>query len=469
MCILTEIELKVKILEKSKEQKYKEEAETTSGSLREPGKAQEAGQVPDHLELEPVETVEVQDHQVPDKGGGEEEGDCCGLLGRQGSTPQGAGALSPQEPAQKPDTSNPPEENPQPEPKQNLLGEMRKIREAWKDKNNTEEAKKKKDGKKTADRKNRKEEPKKMNLILEMWKKRDMEEARKETRTQESSQVNTKKNNPPGLYRGRKEVEDQKLRKEAPEEKRAEVGKKVDMEGIQARKEEVAAKPPESGSNRKVDFNLNAGNVGNLEGNSPWQSGSKEGSLLRKKEAETGAIPKVRIDLDSEIEEEKEEKKERKGLEGWKKLGLGRKRKAEEEAEMVLKQDKPSSRKPRKTKEALDLLKKKKNSEKKVSPLITRFNFSSTSEVGHGEGGDGVRDCTQHDSQSDARVMGEHPRSTESTGPNIGRVGQRSISDKLKIFEGQGDNCLPVNNSGSKATSTGSERAQQGWQSQQQR
>ena len=376
--------------------------------------------------------------------------------------------MSPQEPAQKPDTSNPPEENPQPEPKQNLLGQMRKIRESWKDKNNTEEAKKKKDGKKTADRKTKKEEPKKMNLILEMWKKRDMEEARKETRTQESSQVNTKKNNPPGLYRGRKEVEDQKLRKEAPEEERAEVGKKDDMEVIQARKEEVAAKPPEAGSNRKVDFNLNAGNVGNLEGSSPWQSGSKEGSLMRKKEAETGAIPKVRIDLDSEIEEEKEEKKERKGLEGWKKLGLGRKRKAEEEAEMVLKQDKPSSRKPRKTKEALDLLKKKKNSENKVSPLITRFNFSSTSEVGHGEGGDGVRDCTQHGSQSDTRVMGEHPRSTVGTGPHIGRVGQRSICDKRRIFEGQGDNCLPVNNSGSKATSTGSERAQHGWQSQQQ-
>ena len=72
VCILTEIELKVKILEKSKEQKYKEEAETTSGSLREPGKAQEAGRVPDHLVMKPVETVdEVHDHQVPDKEGGE--------------------------------------------------------------------------------------------------------------------------------------------------------------------------------------------------------------------------------------------------------------------------------------------------------------------------------------------------------------------------------------------------------------
>ena len=62
---------------------------------------------------------------------------------------------------------------------------------------------------------------------------------------------------------------------------------------------------------------------------------------------------------------------------------------------MVLKQDKPRSRKPRKTKEDLDLLKKKKNTENKVSPLISRFNFSSTSEVGQGEGGGGVRDRAQ--------------------------------------------------------------------------
>ena len=222
--------------------------------------------------------------------------------------------MSPQEPAQKPETSNPPEENPQSEPKQNLLGEMRKIREAWKDKKNTEEAKNRKVVKRTADMKNKREEPKKMNLILEMWKKRDMEEARKEIRIQESPQVNIKKNNFPGLYRGRKEVEDQKLRKEDQEEEIAEIRKNDDMEVIQARKKEVAAKPPEAESNKKVDFNLNAGNVGNLEGSSPWQTGTKEGSLMRKKEAETGAIPKVRIDLDSKIEEEKEEKKERKGL-----------------------------------------------------------------------------------------------------------------------------------------------------------
>ena len=177
--------------------------------------------------------------------------------------------------------------------------------------------------------KKKKEEPKKMNLILEMWRKRDMEEnlekskeaekARKETRIQESPQVNIDKNNLPRLSRGKGEAEDQQLRKEDLEGV-PEIRKKEDTTGIEeeieAVKKEAAAKPA-----IKVDLNLNAGSRRNLEGSEARKTGIKEGSKVRKREAETGAIPKVRIDLDPGNEKEKEE---RKGLQEWRSLDLAR-------------------------------------------------------------------------------------------------------------------------------------------------
>ena len=70
----------------------------------------------------------------------------------------------------------------------------------------------------------------------------------------------------------------------------------------------------------------------------------------------------------------------------------------------MVKKEKSRTRKSSKTKEGLDLLQKKMNRDNKVSPLISRFNFSYTSEVGQGEGGGGVLDRAHHGSHRDTRV-----------------------------------------------------------------
>ena len=195
----------------------------------------------------------------------------------------------------------------------------------------------------------------------------------------------------------------------------------------------------------------------------------KEGSRVRNRETETGTIPKVKLDLDPGNEREKEE---RRGLQEWSRIGLGRKRKAEEQEDMVLRKYKA---RPRKIKEGLDLLQKKER-DNKVSPLISRFNFSSSSRVGLGEvrGGDSVvQDRAGHGdnlgSARDIRVMGEHPHSTTSTGPRIGRVGERKYLAGSTVFEGQGDRsesspvCTGTDSEicDSTTASTASERAHQ--------
>ena len=455
------------------------------------------------------------------------------------------------------------------------MEEMRKIREAWSKKKTVEEVKIKKAGRKKPDMK-KKEEPKKMNLIMEMWKKRDLEEklekskevehARKETRIQESPQVNLIKNNPPGLCKGGGEAEDQELRKEDLEGE-TEIRKKEVMAGIvkvnlvknnppglrrgrgeakdqkwSLRKEDLEGEPETRKNeveteNRKeeeaekkeseaeaepeiqVELNLDAGIRKKLEGREARKTGIKEGSEVRKKEAESGAIPKVRLDLDPGSGKENEE---RRGLQEWRRIGLGRKRKAEDDMDIVRK-DKARPRKTYKSKESLNL-QQNNDRENKVSPLISRFNFSSSSKVGHGEvrggggvrvrdsaghgdnlgsggdgrvmgehphsivssgpcngdvrGGRGIRDSAGHGdnlgSDRDIRVKGEHPHSTVNTGPRIGRVGERISSVKSKILEGQGDksDSSPVCTgreiklrgeiSGSTAVSTDGERALHG-------
>ena len=162
----------------------------------------------------------------------------------------------------------------------------------------------------------------------------------------------------------------------------------------------------------------------------------KEGSRVRNRETETGTIPKVKLDLDPG----KNEKEERRGLQEWSRIGLGRKRKAEEQEDMVLRKYKARSRK---IKEGLDLQQKTER-DNKVSPLISRFNFSSSSRVGQGEvrgGGGVVRDRAGHGDNSgsarDKRVLGEHPHSTTSTGPRIGRVGERKYLAENIVFEGR--------------------------------
>ena len=469
------------------------------------------------------------------KGG--KEDDCYGLLGRQGSTPQGAGALSPQEAVHEPETSNPPEEKLRDEPKLNPMDEMRRIRESWSEKKTGEVTKKKKAGKKTPDVKKKKEEPKKMNLILEMWKKRDLEgklekskeveHTRKETRLQESPQVNIVETNPPRARRGR-EAEDQELRKEdlegeqeirkqeADEEKEAEkkepegepaiqvelslaAGIRRNQEGREARKTEKERKEDLEGDQEirkqeataqidkekeaekkesegeltiQVELSLDAGIRRNQEGREARKTEKKteikEGSRVRNRETETGTIPKVKLDLDPG----KNEKEERRGLQEWSRIGLGRKRKAEEQEDMVLRKYKA---RPRKIKEGLDLQQKTER-DNKVSSLISRFNFSSSSRVGQGEargGGGVVRDRAGHGDNSgsarDKRVLGEHPHSTTSTGPRIGRVGERKYLAESTVFEGQGDRsesspvCTGTDSEicDSTTASTASERAHQ--------
>ena len=214
------------------------------------------------------------------------------------------------------------------------------------------------------------------------------------------------------------------------------------------------------------------------------------------------------------------ENEERRGLQEWRRIGLGRKRKAEDDMDIVRK-DKARPRKTYKSKESLNL-QQNNDRENKVSPLISRFNFSSSSKVGHGEvrGGGGVRDSAGHGdnlgsggdgrvlgehthsivssgpcngdvrggrgirdsaghgdnlgSDRDRRVKGEHPHSTVNTGPRIGRVGEGISLVKSKILEGQGDksDSSPVCTgreiklrgeiSGSTAVSTDGERALHG-------